>query len=328
MATPSPPEKKTSPFTYVLDYGPRHVSNPEQILTIDDLKKGPRITAMRDLASGMREAGVRWVMPYICAMTINGDHETRTGFWDFFETHPQLYAGLDTYATVGLLVWPEQEWYENKAHSAAVRRITDVLGEAHLLFDFVPESQTTLERLKRYDTVVAPEVRYLSDEQRSVLQAYLKAGGKLLTTGAFASHDERMKERPAESFPELSARLDCREGEDLLKAIGTTSSAALAGGSAEERHVKINAFAADQRIIAHVVNYNVPLGVDAAPLTEMKDFKLEIPLKPGVLSSKALCYTPGEAQAIDLPVHVVDGKAKLTLPSLGIYQVIELTVSK
>ncbi len=146
--------KTTLPFTYVLDYGPRHVSNPDRILTIQDREKVPqiqgdseyvnrvgtappsllhlgkdvalnhgwgpvkslggeneaygrgdfvtrltpdqvkdRIATMRELAGDLREAGVRWVIPYICAMTINGNHEKRSGFWEFYD-HWDEYRSL------------------------------------------------------------------------------------------------------------------------------------------------------------------------------------------------------------------------------------------
>lgn len=40
--------------------------------------------------------GVRWVVPYICLMTMVGDHEQRLGFWEFYD-HWDEYRGLGLY---------------------------------------------------------------------------------------------------------------------------------------------------------------------------------------------------------------------------------------
>ena len=61
----------------------RRLSPPEAF------KKKEKIRAM---VAKLRGLGVRWVMPYICTMTIGGHHEKRTGFWEFYD-HWDEYAG-------------------------------------------------------------------------------------------------------------------------------------------------------------------------------------------------------------------------------------------
>ncbi len=252
-------------------------------------------------------------------------HDVLNSYRRFFETHPDLYAGLDSYAPLGVLAWPEQEWHANADHLPAVRQVTDALTEARLLFDYVPESQTTLEQLKRYDTVVAADTSHVSDEQLATLTEYVKGGGKLITMGEFASHEPTMQERPPASLGALSARIECENLEQLVKTLATGSSGT---ASQEQNHVKINAFAGDGRIIVHVVNYNVPLGVDARPPIEMEDFELEIPLTQGMRCSQAVAYAPDDPQPVELELRNLAGKAVLTLPPLRVYQVVELTVGK
>lgn len=254
-------------------------------------------------------------------------HDVLNSYRRFFETHPSLYAGLDSYATLGVLAWPEQEWYGNATHLPAVRQVTDVFTEARLLFDYVPESQTTLEMLSRYEAVVAADTSHVSDEQMATLTEYVKGGGKLITIGEFASHKPTLQERSPESLGGLSARIECQGVEELVKALGTSPPIA-AADSLEQRHVKINAFAKDQRIVVHVVNYNVPLGVDPLPPTEMKDIEVEIPLRSGMRCSKAVGYAPDDPEPVQLAVRNLSGKALLTLPALRVYQVVELTVDE
>lgn len=50
-----------------------------------------RIVALTDMVRRLHEGGVPVVMPYICAMTIAGDPDKRTGFWEFYD-HWSDYA--------------------------------------------------------------------------------------------------------------------------------------------------------------------------------------------------------------------------------------------
>ena len=252
-------------------------------------------------------------------------HDALNEYRRFFETHPRLYAGLDTYASVGVLAWPEQAWYGNSSHLGSVRRLTDLLGEAHVLFDYIPESQTTPDVLNRYQTVVAPEAHCVSAAQMAALKAFVQAGGRLIVLGQFAKYDEAMKERGS---PGLSPQAVCEEPEEVVAAIGTSASAAPNADSLHERHVKLNAFAAQGRIVIHVVNYNVPLGIEPEDVVEIEGFELDVPLGPNTRCTKATCYSPIESRATELLVRNVAGRARLTLPTLRIYRVVELTVTE
>ena len=58
-------------------------------LSPDEVRE--RIAGLSDMVQRLHEGGVEMVMPYICAMTIGGHPETRTGFWEFFD-HWTEYA--------------------------------------------------------------------------------------------------------------------------------------------------------------------------------------------------------------------------------------------
>ena len=51
------------------------------------------------------DAGVRWITPYVCAMTVNGDPTRRTGFWDF-------YDHWGDYESLGLSARPKADPFE------------------------------------------------------------------------------------------------------------------------------------------------------------------------------------------------------------------------
>ena len=119
--------KTTLPFTYILDYGSKHLGNADYVPMVKSAPPallhlgkdvplnhgwGPvralggenqaygsgesidrlspkqvreRIVALRQMVDALHKSGVRWVTPYVCGMTVNGDHESRTGFWEFYD---------------------------------------------------------------------------------------------------------------------------------------------------------------------------------------------------------------------------------------------------
>ncbi len=72
------------------------------------------------------------------------------------------------------------------------RGIYQMLTEEHILFDVLHDSileTTTLERLIPYQLIILPDMRLLSEKVCEMMDLYVLAGGKLLTTGFCASLD-------------------------------------------------------------------------------------------------------------------------------------------
>ncbi len=59
-----------------------------------------RYRALEEMVDNLHAAGVQYVMPYICSVTIGGSHIKRTGFWEF-------YDHWDEYREFGLPARPE-----------------------------------------------------------------------------------------------------------------------------------------------------------------------------------------------------------------------------
>jgi hypothetical protein len=67
-------------------------------LSVEETRQ--RYHALEEMVDNLHAAGVPWVMPYICSITIGGHHERRTGFWEF-------YDHWDEYLELGLPERPE-----------------------------------------------------------------------------------------------------------------------------------------------------------------------------------------------------------------------------
>ena len=133
--TTEPHWRTSLPFTYVLDYGSKHLGHPEYLEQVAGAPPGllhlgkdvpfnhgwgpvkslggenqaygkgeyierispeqveVRIQDLRAMGEKLHAAGVRWITPYVCAMTVNGDPKRRKGFWDFYD-HWKDYESL------------------------------------------------------------------------------------------------------------------------------------------------------------------------------------------------------------------------------------------
>jgi hypothetical protein len=77
-------------------------------LSPDEVRQ--RIADLSRLTADLHRVGVKWVMPYICSMTIGGRPEPRAGFWEF-------YDHWNDYAAFGLGPRPASdpiEWLQRK----------------------------------------------------------------------------------------------------------------------------------------------------------------------------------------------------------------------
>ena len=132
------------------------------------------------------------------------------------------------------------------------------------------------------------------------------------------------------------AVLRCRQIDDIPKELdrllGHSQAVLTSPDSVYGPHVQVNAFrpvdSADSRLVVHLVNYNVPLGVDAPPPVVQDGLALDIPLPSGLCATAAKAYTPGEDQPVDLSITTVNGRAQATLPPLTIYRVVEVTLTQ
>ncbi len=255
-------------------------------------------------------------------------HDALNEYRRFFETHPQLYAGLVSYAQVAVLACPEQEWLGNRSHMAAVRELTRVLTEAHVLFDYVSETDFESRFKQVYPKTIAAEMRVVSCSCMNALEipSILDRDKSLILVGEFATGKD-----PADPPSEPMAwkkPIRCPTVEAVPQALGPDASVLSCPAKDLAPHVKVNAFCApgdgSGRIVVHVVNYNVPLGVDAPPPTPVGGIELRLPWPKGRRVTGATAYAPDEAEPVKLTPRIEGDRLICRLPRLRIYRVVEL----
>ncbi|MGC9319350.1 MAG: hypothetical protein ACP5KN_15060 [Armatimonadota bacterium] len=282
----------------------------------------------------------------------------------FFEDHAQLYEGLLPYAEVGVAAFGDQNLYEHRDHISSVQRITEELVRAQVLFDYVVEDRLTAEELAQYRTVIVPDVKYMTVEQVAALESYVEAGGRAMIIGGTPTHDLQVRPLEPETLPEgLRPFPDDRPPRNVGQGDGewmrvdiyapeffanvtdpdrpplpgiledapqgtlvvpTLIAETVAPGAGPG--LRVNAFAAPDgaRLVLHVLNYDVELGGEPAPVEVRENIELRVPLPDGADVASVVAFSPDHAEPASLGYQVEDGRALITLPSLRIYEVLEV----
>ena len=271
---------------------------------------------------------------------------------DFFEQNAALYEGLDSLADVAVAVLPDLAWLDgNDQHQREVRKATQHLLDGHVLFDYLIADQLAYDNLTRYAAVVLPRVTHLAERQIQDLNRYVEHGGVVIGTGlalkfndkgqplasppmvgvldVSASSEERSIWRNGKGTVVSAANLPA-EAEPLIEWLETAAGrkfSVLAGPATPAfSKVRVNVFRAPgaARSIVHLVNYNVPLGVEKRE--PQVQGPIEVTLRLGDIPSvpRVRSFDP-QGPSADLSAEVKEGELRFTLPELRIYKAVEIT---
>ncbi len=78
-------------------------------------------------------------------------------------------------------------------HMRSFRDVISVLAGNHVGFDIIPIERTTLDELRKYEVIIAPDVEVLTHNERRILSEY---SGKLLVLGKLGVMDEEGRRTP------------------------------------------------------------------------------------------------------------------------------------
>jgi hypothetical protein len=98
--------------------------------------------------------------------------------------------------------------YRNKSEEGdpfgvEIRGIETVLMENHIPHDFILDEQVSNQTLKKYDVIVLPNVKCMSDKEIETLKEYVNDGGNLIATYSTSLCDEKGNERSNYGLNEL-----------------------------------------------------------------------------------------------------------------------------
>ncbi|HEY6902226.1 MAG TPA: hypothetical protein VI233_16330, partial [Puia sp.] len=109
---------------------------------------------------------------------------TLNDLYGFHKAHEKLFTNLQPISKVALVRGTRNE-YEG---------IIKLLTEEHILFDVIEPaalgSDRMPRRLEEYEALILGNVNDMSDEERKVIDEYVKRGGRILATGYTSTNDE------------------------------------------------------------------------------------------------------------------------------------------
>jgi len=153
----------------------------------------PHHTALR-LAESMIQGG--WLDFYVIGTLTNQDDrlclDAVKDIYHYHAKHEEYYTNIESIADICLIEPDNSAMYGSLNEFKGMFRL---LSERQELFDVVQdsvlESDQALKMLQKYQVVILPDARNLSKTATAVLDAYVQAGGRLLSSGASSTCDAK-----------------------------------------------------------------------------------------------------------------------------------------
>lgn len=121
-------------------------------------------------------------------------------YFNWLARHDKHFFNKRTIANVGVVIGQRTNLFYQPPSGTNVSDFTTglyyALLEGRFLFDFVHEDDLAPDVLKKYSTLLLPNVALLSDEQCRQIGDYVASGGSLLATFETSLYDERNRRRP------------------------------------------------------------------------------------------------------------------------------------
>lgn len=250
----------------------------------------------------------------------------RVKYNPFLASHKTWYEGYWPYASVGVLTLLGQVWRGDNQHATAAQSLVETLLAGQVLADPVVDRELSTD-LSRYRTLLVPPLRNLPEAWRAKLTAYAKTGGKLLLSARPDSFllDELDRPRDAAAVAALRQLGGVLPDDPaaLLEPGGALAGLTLTDPLHAE-HLRAAAYV-DQptkpkRLVLHLVNYDVMLGVKGGQVGSLTALPLRLSLPVGRRVSKLTLATPGAADQA-LTWKQTGDRVTFTVPRLDLYGV-------
>ena len=232
---------------------------------------------------------------------------------NFLADNEDLYRDYVTVSKIGLLAPPVIPSFET---SLTRGTFYNVLAEMNVMYDVLLLTRISEEMLSEYEVIIIPDIPWVRNEQLSVLQNYVKKGGKVFTVGsskelralanitASASLTQQIKER-SQKMAFLR---------DLKELYGDPLIVLQNGPYVISNIVKKQG---SDKIIVHFVNYE----------RNIDNLKVTLNLGGFVNSvdrNSLLLLSPDDVAKTLRDVKVSGKKVEFTMPALKIYNVVTI----
>jgi len=253
---------------------------------------------------------------------------------EFFAENADLYAGRYPWGQVAIFTPVAPNYFGDSGAFQAAGQALDVLSDRGLLVDLLTEQTFSPAALSRYQAVVVPAVRIMSDLQMDTLVRYARGGGTLILVGEdTATRDRLGRDRPQAGREALLAAADVVLSGSLSELIegGAVELPAPLREDGAAPLVRFAAYVDDwgepTDLTVHCVNYDVDIGTKNDRVGAVDSLRLTVPLPPGTTAAGAVLKTPGQDD-LELDVTSRDGAAVVTVPRLDVYAFLHIPLER
>jgi len=151
----------------------------------------PNLTAVRIAQSIVYGA---WPDYYVIGTLSNQDDrlcfDAVKQLFGFHKQNEEYYTDIESISDVCLVV-PSKSTHHGSMKE--FRGIYRILTESHILFDLIHDGMlsdsSVMEKLKKYKTLILPDMRNMSDAVLKNIESYVSEGGNVLVTGRTSTYD-------------------------------------------------------------------------------------------------------------------------------------------
>jgi hypothetical protein len=138
------------------------------------------------------------------------DPDIKRTYHEFLAQHDDVFSNTESLANVGVVIslW-SRAFHEIPRNQHAAWWFGQMLLDTHVPFDYlIAERDLTPEKLRRYKTLVLPNVACLTDEQLDVLRTFVNEGSSIYSTGETGKYDGDLNVRPTGGIQSLASVTD------------------------------------------------------------------------------------------------------------------------
>ncbi len=250
-------------------------------------------------------------------------------YQEHYERLGDLYREMTTWsqAAVGFFGSDDPKdaaEYQAKAHAAY-----DVLLGLHVATDIVTPGVCTLEKLSRYELVVLPDLRFLTDEHLDALRIFHAGGRRLLVfgdredcTGQVRETSEnplaRLSEGPLD--PEIIRRTVADMTDEIRPLLHLPASVDRKHAVAIKAAAWVDDPAGPSRVIVHLVNFNVDPEADEYRVARVKAGLVTVPFPDSDTTCRVIRVDDRREERVSAVVD--DDHVRTEVTDLGIHTIV------
>lgn len=279
-------------------------------------------------------------------------------FWKFIDTHEHRYSGYRTHADVGIVY---HDLPLNGSAYAEFHHIMDLakgLAGQGVLWDVLTENRCNKKNFSRLRVLIYQDVTHISEAEAQAVLEFIGQGGLVIAAGIVGDNDEWFRMRlpdpgklwppvglPPDSTGKRARPTDFQQqggmGKLIYQSVPLTAdqvivevenhlsrTVRMVGNVPAEAvaRLRLNAWIRQEgggTITLHVVNYDVPLGIDKGNLVQpLNNVQISVPLPTLMQIQSVRLDSPesnGPSQVV--PFNVANGLVTFEISSLRIYTV-------